>query len=318
MEPANPSNTFKAIAGATSRRADPSRMDYLDRCDASLADKPRLSAVFDPAWRADLRARALAEPPDPTFGYPVAYWWPMLDVMCPGGAFAPQFQTRIETGLDVLWPKMGVRNRSDVTARLRAGGPSVCDELLAAAAFAAEFGCEAVALPAAAPHERKPEFVVDVPPARWAVECRQLQDAHEVQARNDQMIRTGQPWVAAAQPDRDANRLRAAIVKKIMRAQGGGPTFIILTSYTPWLMPDEMQTTVRRILREPGSVGVTESDLPIGIACLFWTVVQGVWFCDSVCAAASIDGALRERIRRAVVQGFVPRTDVALLTEAGW
>lgn len=295
-----------------------SRADYLNRCDASLADKPRLAAVFDPAWRADLRARALAEPQDPTFGYPVAYWWPMLDVMSPGGAFDPEIQTRVEMGLDVLWPKMSDRDRSDVTARLRAGGPSVCDELLAAAAFAAEFGREAVMLPAVAPHERKPEFFVDVPPARWAVECRHLQDAREVRDRNDQMIRTGQPWMAPAQPDRDANRLRAAIVGKIKRAQGGGPTFIILTSYTPWLMPDEMQAIVRQILREPRSVGVAETDLPIGIACLFWTVVQGVWFCDSVCAAASIDGPLRERIRRAVVRGFVPRTDVALLTEAGW
>ncbi|MCC6426053.1 MAG: hypothetical protein IT435_04460 [Phycisphaerales bacterium] len=295
-----------------------SRADYLNRCDAALADKPRLAAVFDAAWRGDLRARALAEPQDPAFGYPTAYWWPMLDLMSPGGAFAPEVQARMETGLDVLWPKMTERDRSDVTARLRAGGPSVCDELLAAAAFAVEFGREAVTLPTAAPHERKPEFFVEVPPARWAVECRQLQDAREVQVRNDQMIRTGQPWITPAQPDRDANRLRSAIVGKIKRAQGGGPTFIILSSYTPWLMPDEMQAVVRRILREPGSVGLAESDLPIGIACLFWTVVQGVWFCDPACAAASIEGPLRERIRRAVVRGFVPRTDTEILTETGW
>lgn len=293
------------------------RADYLDKCDAALADKPHLSAVFDQGWRANLRARALAEPQDPAFGYPTAYWWPMLEVL-DRVAFPSEIQARIETGLDVLLPKMVARDRSEVSARLRAGGPSVCDELLAAAAFAAEFGREAVTVPAAAPHERKPEFFVEVPPARWAVECRQLQDNREVQARNDQMIQTGQPWIAPARPSHDANRMRGAIVDKIRRAQGGGPTFIILTSYTPWLMPDEMQAVVQGILCEPASVGLTEADPPIGIACLFWTVVQGAWFCEPACAAASIDGPVRERIRRTIVRGFVPRTDVALLTESGW
>ncbi len=132
------------------------------------------------------------------------------------------------------------------------------------------------------------------------------------------MVRTGQPWIAPARTGRDANRMRAAIVDKIKRAQGGGPTFIVLTSYTPWLMPAEMEAVIRQVLREPATVGVAEAELPVGIACLFWTVVQGVWFSDSACAAASIDGPLRERIRRAIVRGFVPRTDAVLLTEGDW
>ncbi len=81
-----------------------SRADCLDKCDAALADKPRLSAVFDPAWRADFRTRALAEPEDPAFGYPPAYWWPMLERDWPP-CFPPEIQRGVEVGLDVLWPK---------------------------------------------------------------------------------------------------------------------------------------------------------------------------------------------------------------------
>jgi hypothetical protein len=225
---------------------------------------------------------------------------------------------RIETGLDVILPKMASRDRVEMTKRLRSGAPAACDELMAAAAFAEEFGRDAVNWPRAGPHERKPEFFVESSQSRWAVECRHLLDNLETQSRNALMVQTGDSWTAWACPENDENRLRAAIVDKIKRAQGGGPTFIILTSYTPWLAPTQMHAVIRRILCEPASIKVAESELPIGIACISWTVLQGVWFCDPACAAASIHSPLRERIRRAIVRGFVPRTDVVLLTEVDW
>jgi hypothetical protein len=132
------------------------------------------------------------------------------------------------------------------------------------------------------------------------------------------MMESERGWIAHLEPNHDPTRMQRAIVKKITRKQGRGPIFIILTSYTPWLMPDSMQAVIRGILRDATSVGLRESELPVGVACLTWTIVQGIWFSDAACAAASIDAALRDRIRRAIVSGFVSRSDGALLTEAGW
>jgi hypothetical protein len=294
------------------------RAEALDRCDAALCDKPRLAAVFDAAWRAELRSVALAEPQDPAFGFPMAYWWPMLDVLNPGGSFPPDIQRRIETGLDVLLPKMASRDRGEMTKRLRLGEPAACDELMATAAFAAEFERDAVKWPGGGPHERKPEFFVEPSQSRWAVECRHLRDNLETRIRNAEMVQSGHPWTAWARPEQDANRMRTAIIEKIKRAQGSGPTFIILISYTPWLLPVEMQAVICQILCQPEAVGLAASQLPIGVACLSWYVVQGVWFCEPACTSASIDGPMRERVRRAIVRGFVPRTDLALLTEVNW
>jgi hypothetical protein len=295
-----------------------SRAEYLDKCDAALADKPRLSAVFDPAWRAAFRAEVLAQPESAEVGYPTAYWLPMMDVMSPG-MFPPRIQASIDAGLDVLWDQLSERERREFIGRIRVhDGMAACDELLAAAAFASEFGREAVRSPTAARDQRKPEFFVECPPTRWAVECKLLLDNKEVRSFNAGMMQTGAGWVASLDPDHDPNRMQWAVVEKVRRAQGGGPVVILLTSYTPWLMPEAMQAVIRRILSDFASIGLAESELPVGVACLTWTIVQGVWFSDTVCAAASIDAAMRERIRRAIVSGFVSRGDGALLTEAGW
>lgn len=295
-----------------------SRADYLNKCDAALADKPRLSAVFDPTWRAAFRADVLAQPESAVVGYPTAYWLPMMDLLGPD-MFPPEIQARVETGLEVLWPQMTPDDQREFVGRLRSHDPmAACDELLATAAFAAEFGPTAIRWPVAARGQRRPEFFVECPPSRWAVECRFLQDNAQVRSLNAGMMQTGQGWIAHLDPNHDPTRMQRAVVEKIKRAQGGGPVVIILTSYTPWLMPDAMQAVIRRILRDFASIGLAESELPVGVACLTWTIVQGVWFSDAACAAASIDAAMRERIRRAIVSGFVSRGDGALLTEAGW
>src|SRR5688572_27787659 len=97
------------------------RVATLDWCDAALTDKPCLSAVFDAPWRARFRSRALAEPRDSAFGFPTAYFWPVLNIMCPGGVFPPECQARFERGLAVLWPQMSDRDRAATTERLRSG-----------------------------------------------------------------------------------------------------------------------------------------------------------------------------------------------------
>lgn len=295
-----------------------SRADYLDKCDAALADKPRLSAVFDPAWRAAFRAEVLAQPETALVGYPTAYFLPMMDICVPG-MFPPEIQARVEAGLDILWPQMSPDDQREFAGRLQSTDPmAACDELLAAAAFAAEFGRSVIRWPTAPRDQRKPEFFVECPTPRWAVECRSLQDNAQVRSLNAGIMQTGQGWIAHLDPNHDPARMQRAVVEKIKRAQGGGPVVIILTSYTPWLMPEAMQAVIRRTLRDSASIGLAESELPVGVACLAWTIVQGVWFSDAACAAASIDGAMRERVRHAIVRGFVSRGDGVLLTEAGW
>ena len=295
-----------------------SRAEYRNVCDAALADKPRLSAVFEPTWRASFWADVLAQPEAAAASGPVAYWLPMMGQLEPG-LFPPKLHAGVEAGLEVLWPQMTPDDQREFAGRLRSHDPiAACDELLAAAGFATEFGHSAVRWPSAARGQRKPEFFVECPTTRWAVESRFLQDNAQVRSLNAGMMESERGWIAHLEPNHDPTRMQRAIVKKITRKQGRGPIFIILTSYTPWLMPDSMQAVIRGILRDATSVGLRESELPVGVACLTWTIVQGIWFSDAACAAASIDAALRDRIRRAIVSGFVSRSDGALLTEAGW
>jgi len=127
-----------------------------------------------------------------------------------------------------------------------------------------------------------------------------------------------QSWITRLDPHNDCNRLQNVLVEKIHKQQGAGPTVILLTSYTPWLQPVEMQDIVRRILETPEKVGLDPTQLPVAIACFFATVVQGVWLCGAVCDSACIDTESRERIREAILNGFVKRNDGKVLTERTW
>lgn len=290
------------------------RARYLDACDGALADKPRLARAFDPAWRAEFRERILALPADAQPGYPWLYWLPIMHSMFPQ-MFPTDLQARAERGLDALWEQMSGRDQSEILQRLRAGDGSAFEELVAAAAFADEFGRDAVRWPEATSEQRRPEFRVESGGLTWAVECRHLLDQEEVRALNQSMLQFGGSWIASIDPQIDRSRLRSALVRKIQRAQGVGPTIILLTSYTPWLMPDEMQEVVLRILETPSEVGLVPEQLPVGITCLCMTIVQGVWLCDDACNRAGIPEPLKDRIRRAIVNGFVARGDGVLMTE---
>lgn len=293
------------------------RARYLDTCDAALADKPRLAAAFDPEWRAEFREHILALPPDAQPGYPLVYWLPMMHAMFPE-MFPAHLQACVEVGLDALWDQMNERDHAELLGRLRSGDGSAFEELLASAAFATEFGPTAIKWPSAAPDERKPEFYIECDGVTWAIECRHLLDQEEIRLLNQSMLETSGSWIASIDPQIDRHRLRAAIVRKIQRAQSGGPTVILLTSYTPWLMPDEMQQVVRRILETPAEVNLAPEQLPIAIACLYITIVQGIWICRSACDSAGIGADSVPRIRRAIVNGFVTRGDGQLLTEQDW
>lgn len=295
-----------------------SRAEYLDRCDAGLRDKPHLGVVFDPAWRKSFRCKIVAKAPEDLPGYPMAYFLPMMHEMHPG-FYSADTQARVERGLAIVWSQMNDTERAELAKRLREGDNIIaCDELLAAAAFADEFGQSAVKWPTAPKGQRRPEFFVEADFGRFAVECKAIQDNDRVRDLNATMMATGQPWVASLDPNHDPNRLRSALVRKIQRAQGGGPAVVMLMSQTPWIMPDRMDEEVRRVLCTPSEVKLSSSELPIAVACLTLTLVQGVWFSTVACRLSSIDSKTCERIRSAITRGFVARGDGQLLTEASW
>lgn len=295
-----------------------SRAEYLDHCDAGLRGKPHLDSVFDIAWRESFRRKILAMAAGEFPGYPMAYFLPIMHEIDPD-LYPADMQTLVERGLAVLWPQMNPSERAELTKRLREGDNIIaCDELLAAAAFAGEFGDQAIKWPSAPRGQRRPEFFVESDVRTLAVECRAIQDNDRVHSLNATMMATGQPWVASLDPDHDPNRLRRALVRKIQRAQGGGPAVILLTSQSPWIMPDRMDEEVRRVLCTPSEVKLSPAELPVAVACLTLTRVQGVWFSDTACRAAGVDSTLRNRIRNAITDGFGARGDGQLLTEASW
>lgn len=295
-----------------------SRADYLNTCDLGLAGKPLLASIYTDEWRAKFRKELLAMPADALPGYPMGYFLPTMHSMHPA-LYPADMQERFERGLAVLWTQMNETERGELAARLRDGDSmAACDELLAAAGFAGEFGKSSIKWPTSARGQRRPEFCVEADNARWAVECKALQDNAQVRGLNATMMATGEPWVASLDPDHDPNRLRRELVKKIERAQGGSAAVVLLVSQTPFLMPDRMEEEVRRVLCTPSKVRLSAERLPIAVACLSLTIVQGVWFCKSSCLRLGVTEATRDRIRAAITYGFVPRGDGQLLTEAEW
>lgn len=241
-----------------------------------------------------------------------------LHEVCPD-FYPSDMQDRANSGLAILWPQMSHGDRSEMTTRLRyTDSIAAYDELLAADAFARQFGTAAIKWPDAPKGHRRPEFFVEFGSTRWAVECTALQDNDDVRELNTIMQATGQPWIEPLDPMRDPDRLHKKAVKKIERDQGRGPTVLLLSPRTPWLMPDTMDAVIQPILCTPSEVNIAPDKLPIAIACLTFSVVQGVWFCDSACTSTGIDRALRERIRNAITGGFMPRRDGSMFTESAW
>lgn len=294
------------------------RAEYLEICDRALADKPRLSLVFDPPWRAGFRARVLAAAPDEVVGYPPSYWIPMLSEILPD-AYPGDLQDRVETALDIIWDKLDDRSRDGLIKRMREGdGQAAEEELLALFGFADEFGRDAIRLPSAGPAERKPEFEVNTNSGSFPVECKGLFDQQEIRTLNEVALRTGEGWGAYIDPQIDRDRFLSAIRRKLARRQGGQPPVLILTLYTPWLHPADAQAIVRQVLCDPSSARIRSEDLPLVLACVAQRVLQGVWLNGPALAAVGLDADIGERIRTAIRRAFVPRIDGCLLTENSW
>ncbi len=293
-------------------------VDYLSICDAGLMDKPFLASIYNEAWREQFRRNILALPDNALLGWPMGYYLPILHSIHP--AFYPaDTQMRIEAGLAVLRKQVNETEWGELASRLRVGDSLVaCDELLAAAAFAGEFGDSTIKWPAAPKGQRRPEFFVEICNARWAVECKALRDNERVRELNATMLATGEPWVASFVPNHDSNRLCRELLNKIKRAQGGSAAVVLVDSQTPFLTPDMMEEEVRRVLCSPSKLDLMPEQLPIAVACLTFTIVQGVWFCQAACDRHGIDPSIRERVRDAITCGFVPRGDGMVRSEQRW
>jgi hypothetical protein len=161
--------------------------------------------------------------------------------------YPSDLQARVESGLRIVWPLLGARDQAALKARMQGNDALAAeDELLAASGFAIEFGAAAISIPETRPDQRKPEFVVAAPGAELPVECKHLLDQQESRELNAAMLQSGQGWAAAIDPQVDRDRLRRAIVKKLNRAQGGAPSILLVTSYTPWLLSSQLPMLPRR------------------------------------------------------------------------
>ena len=86
----------------------------LDECDAALADKPNLAAIFDEQWRKEHRERMLNADSQFDVWYPSTYAKPHQD-----GFYPTDYQQRLEEGADVLLPLLGGAEKNHLIQRMR-------------------------------------------------------------------------------------------------------------------------------------------------------------------------------------------------------
>lgn len=287
----------------------------LRTCDGALTGKPNLAAAFDDAWREDYHRRVNALPEDESPAFPLAYLLPVKHMDFPN-LFPTWMQERIERALGALVPQMSIRDKRGIFSMLRSESDSAaCEEMMAAAAFGLEFGWDSLRAPHTPPNQIRPEFFVEHSGARWAVECRGLEDNARIRGLNAEALETNQCWMAPCMSDTDRRRLRDATVEKLRRHRASGPMVMLLFSRSPWLSAGDMNFVARDILSAPTAFGIGRNELPLALAYLSLNVVQGIWLCAEACRTSNIPTDLQERIRGAIQRGFISRNDGVLLSE---
>lgn len=286
-----------------------SEIDYLsevlDKCDAALADKPTLSEIYNPSWRASFRSQTLSADCMADVSYPSAYATHLLELFHP-----PDYQKRIEEGAAVLLGKLGSADRNHLVSRMRGNGClSAEEEVLLARGFALEFGATAFLAPPGDNSHPRPEFIVRVQAHEVDVEAKGLLVSQEVQSLNDYARRFGTGgWFTFGEVD-SPDRLRAGLARKLLRTRDGFPRIVVLTQYTPWLKPDVSIRLVRQLALSPGNFNIPDSKHPLAIGYVWDRGIQGVWFNRDVQERNSIADDVRERVRTAICSSFYPRHD---------
>lgn len=285
----------------------------LDECDAALADKPNLAAVFDPEWRKQHRHKMLNAASPADVSYPSSYAKPHNDMFYP-----PDYQQRLEEGAAVLLPKLDAGEKKHLMTRMRGSGClSAEEELLLARGFAREFGNDAISFPHVKKGQDVPEFHVAVADRTIEIEAKGLIDEQEVRELNDYAIRSGQnSWFTFSQSIGDIGRLRAAVAKKLLTKETGDARVLVLTQYTAWIKPTEGVPLIRTMAIDPDRFGIPANRHALAIAYVTGRWIAGVWFNASVAERVRLNTASWERVRSAIRGSFYPRADHVFFDES--
>ncbi len=281
----------------------------LDECDAALADKPNLAAIFDEQWRKEHRERMLNADSPFDVSYPSTYAKPHQDIFYP-----PDYQQRLEEGAGVLLPKLDDGEKNHLIQRMRgSGGPSAElsaeEELLLARGFAEEFGADAISFPSVLPDQDTPEFHVTVQGHAIEIEAKGLIDEQEVRELNKHAMRTGQLcWTSYSPSIGNIGRLRAAVAKKLLTKATGAARVLVLTQYTPWITPVEGVPLIRTLATNPAQFDIPEEKHALAIAYVTDRWITGVWFNADVVSRLGLDVKDRESMRGALKASFYSRS----------
>lgn len=277
----------------------------LDECDAALADKPNLVAIFDEQWRKEHRERMLNADSQCDVWYPHAYAKPHQDDFYP-----TDYQQRLEEGAAVLLPKLHEGEKNHLIQRMRGnGGLSAQEELLLARGFAEVFGRDAMSVPFVPADQDTPEFHVTVGGHAIEVEAKGLIDEQEVRELNEHAMRSGQfGWYSLSPSIGKIGRLRAAVAKKLLTRAIGDARVLALTQYTPWITPVEGVPLIRALGTDPAQFDIPEEKHALAIAYVTDRWIVGVWFNDGVTTRLKLGVEDRESIRRALKASFYGRS----------
>jgi hypothetical protein len=283
-----------------------------DKCDAALVDKPILASIYDENWRKDWREKALPAQKHGEVGYgPMGYSAPFFEEI---GQCPRCYQSRIEEGASILFPKLSNREREYLIKRMRKPNPaSAEEELLLVRGFALEFGKDAILAPAGDPSKPKPEFYVSVEGQSIAIEAKGLRDSKPVRDLNEFSINSG--WITVDPSIGDPSHVRRALAQKILKSTVHRPCVIVLTLYGAFDFLAGIDLA-RQMAIAPSNFAIPKEAYPLAVALVSSPMcIQGVWFNLSVSQRIGISDQTKERIRTAVKNSFWPRPDGIFLHE---
>lgn len=287
----------------------------LDKCDAALADKPKLASIYCPKWRQEFRQKALGVSALGDILYPEAYGATYFEDL---GKFPRCYQQSLEEGASVLLPKLIKSDRNGLIKRLRETSPaSGTEELLLARGFALQFGVDSIEAPQSDPSKPRPEFIVNISGKKIEIEATGLLDSPQVQQLNQLARSLGKNyWISVDSSIGDPKRVRRAMAKKILESVRHTPFIIVLTLYSGFDFAVGFDLA-RQMALCPGNFRIPETQYPLAVALASdHRRILGVWFNSVVLKRESIDDLTKERLRSAIKQSFYLCTDSVFFDES--
>ncbi len=282
-------------------------------CDASLADKPLLASIYDPAWRKEI-ANKLREPGQSCYlPYAFGYQAPLLEY---NQMVHRCWQYRLEEGAYVLLPKLNSKDRGHLEERMRgAGSTSAEEELLLARGFALEFGRGAICISQTL--KRPPEFEVDAGGHRILAEAKGRVEMEFVARRRQLESILGTTFPPTADWDDGVGSWLKRTIKKTLVKKSFTPDvgFVLAMSVYTWADPLRMIHSVRESAVDPATLGLPTERWPLVLALVSGGSILGAWFNFTACNRLGIDTTTQERIREAIRRSFHPWKDEVFFHE---